>query len=107
MTKKKEVFSFKNLNKKEYKLYFGIPKFSYKRNGKKVTIEVCGICDSDDHKIPKIIISKGLGPKVELGTIVEEIFHAFFFDKKEKEARPFARTLAKFLYKQGWRKTKT
>lgn len=104
--KRKQAFSFKNLDKKEYKVYFGTPKFTYKRNGKKVTINVCGVCDSDSRKNPKIIIDKDLYPKTELGTIIEEIFHAFFFDKKEKEARPFARTLAKFLYKQGWRKTK-
>ena len=102
----KPVFIFENAEGVKYKIYYGKPKFSYKKNGKINTIRVMGVCDSPELKNPKIIIDDGLKEKAELATLIEECCHAFFWDKKEKEVRPFSKSLTKLLYKQGWRKTK-
>jgi len=101
---KKPVFSFKPPHGNKYKVYYGKAQFSYKRNGKKQTIPVCGVCDAPDSTNPKIIIDPNLTKRVELATIVEEICHAFLWNLKEKEVRPFAKTVAKFLSEQGWEK---
>ncbi len=103
---KKPVFTFKNADGVIYKVYYGIPTFSYRRNGKRNTIKVLGVCYSPKDKKPKIIISKGISSRLELATIIEEWAHSFFWDKKEKEVRPFATSVTKFLYKSGWRKVK-
>ena len=100
----KPIFIFRNADGIEYKVYYGKPKFSYRKNGKTNTIRVMGVCDSPELKNPKIVIDDGLKEKAELATIIEELIHSHFFEKKEKEVRPLAKNLTKLLYKQGWRK---
>ncbi len=98
------MFVFVNAEGVRYKVYYGKPKFSYKKRGKMKTIRVPGVCQNPERKNPKIIIDNNLKEKREMATISEEICHAFFFDKKEKEVRPFAKNLTKLLYKLGWKK---
>lgn len=99
------VFNFKNSDGIEYEIHYGKPIFTYKKNGKIKRIRVPGTCDNPTLKSPKIIIDDNLTDKEELETIIEEIAHSFSWEATEKQIRPFAGLLAKFLYKQGWRKT--
>lgn len=92
---KASKFKFKNNENVEY-----IAKLTYMANGQS------GICYNPATKKPKILIDKRLQPKRELAVSIEEFCHAFFYDKLEKEVRPFSKVLAGFLYKNGWRKIK-
>lgn len=62
-----------------------------------------GICFSPDSKNPKIIIDPKLKDKKKLKVLIEELFHAFVFQEKEKVARQFASTLAEMIILIGWR----
>lgn len=64
-----------------------------------------GLCDSPESKKPQIWITPDLEEKRLLEVTIEEIFHAHFFEKSEKEARKFSANLRRILYKAGWRKT--
>lgn len=99
-------FKFKNNQGIKYQAYFSFPWKKTKQKGKRRTTrtELGGYCDDPKTKKPKVLIRRGLGKKRELNVTIEEFSHAFFFDKLEKEIRPFATTLTKFLYKNGWRK---
>jgi KaiC/GvpD/RAD55 family RecA-like ATPase len=50
------------------------------------------------------MIRPGLSPRRKLSVTIEEVTHAFWFDKTEAEVRKFSATVAKILYKDGWRK---
>lgn len=63
-----------------------------------------GLCDSPNSKRPKIIIDPELLPRREMAVTIEELTHAFFWEKTEKKVRKFSATLTKYLYSQGWRK---
>ena len=53
----------------------------------------------------KIHISPDLPPKREMAVMMEEVFHAFFWDVPEKKVRRFCSTLTNILHKDGWRQT--
>jgi hypothetical protein len=67
--------------------------------------EALGECDAPWNNNPKIVIEADLTDRRRLSVAIEEIAHAFFFERPEKDIKKFAATLAKFLYKDDWRKT--
>lgn len=103
----KPIFTFSNNDNIKYSVYFGKTRFTYKKNGKTIPVRAYGTCEDPESKNPKIIIEKNLADGKELATAIEEFIHAFYWDKPEKEVRPLAKTLAKFLYERGWKKVKT
>jgi hypothetical protein len=91
-------FKFKTHTGKKFEVLFNLPKYKNKR--------CMGLCDDPKIRNPKIQIDRTIGAKSQLGTIIEEFIHAFYFEKLEKEVRPLATVLAKFLYLHGWRQAK-
>jgi hypothetical protein len=67
---------------------------------------VPGICFHPEDKDPRIYIEPRLLDRRRLAVLIEEITHAFFFEKNEKDARKFAATLTKLIYFDGWRRVK-
>jgi hypothetical protein len=49
------------------------------------------------------MIRPDLLPRRKLSVTIEEVVHAFWFDKSETEVRKFSGTLSKILYQYGWR----
>jgi hypothetical protein len=80
--------------------------YEYKINKFKIPskLNAEGLCDDPESKNPQIVISPSLLPRREMSVSIEEIAHAFFWDKTEKKVRKFSATLTKYLYSQGWRK---
>lgn len=75
--------------------------FKFRKPHKKHNAD--GLCYSPKRKKPKIYVDPKLLPRKKMAVMVEEVFHAFFFDKTEKEARKFAATITRFIYLMGWR----
>jgi hypothetical protein len=92
--KKRKYYKFKTADNKKYTLKFRAPHKTHNADG---------LCDHPESKKPQIWIDPKLLPKRKLAVLIEEIFHAFFFEKTEREARKFAATLTKFIYTTGWR----
>jgi hypothetical protein len=63
-----------------------------------------GLCDDPKSHKPKIIIDPSLLPRRKMNVLIEEIFHAHFFDVSEKKARKFAANLGKILYSKFLKK---
>ncbi len=80
---------FKNFEDVEYELIFAIPKFSR---------AVEGLCDSPETERPQIIVDPQLLKRRKLNVLIEEVFHAYFFDLPEWKARKFAANLGKLIY---------
>ena len=99
--KKKENFTFKNTKGVEYEVIFRKP-------NKNTYGEHCdGICYDPKDKDPKILISPYLSKQTELNTIIHEMAHAFFWDKKEYEIKKYADTMSRILYNElKWRRAK-
>lgn len=57
-----------------------------------------GLCDCPENDYPKILIDKDLLPRRQLNVLIEEVFHAYFFDLPEWKARKFAANLGKAIY---------
>lgn len=93
--KKLPVFDFKNGNDIKYEIVWKEPSKYYAAHG---------LCDSPDNENPQIWINPQLKERKLLSVVIEEIFHAFCFEKNEKTARKFASTIQKILYKLGWKK---
>lgn len=86
---------FKNFEKVEYSVYYLKPHPRYKADG---------LCDNPSEKKPQIIIDPALKKRRMLNVIIEEVFHAHFYDLPEKKARKFAANLGKLIYKKFLRK---
>ena len=89
-----EKIKFKTASNKEYTLLWKNPPYA----------DADGLCWSPEERNPKIMIRPNLSPRRKLSVTIEEIVHAFWFDKTETEVRKFSCTLARILYKDGWRK---
>jgi len=89
-----EKIKFKTASNKEYTLLWKNPPYA----------DADGLCWSPEERNPKIMIRPNLSPRRKLSVTIEEIVHAFWFDKTETEVRKFSSTLARILYKDGWRK---
>lgn len=57
-----------------------------------------GLCDCPENNYPKILVDKDLLPRRQLNVLIEEVFHAYFFDLPEWKARKFAANLGKVIY---------
>jgi len=67
--------------------------------------EAEGLCeDPDAYKNPHIFVDKNLKPRRQLNVLIEEVFHAFFFDLPEWKARKFAANLGKVIYNKHMKK---
>ena len=71
--------------------YYGKSR-SYKYNAE-------GLCCSPEVDDPKVLIDPTLKDRRKMSVLIEEITHAFFWDKSEKEVRKFSSTLAKLIHK--------
>ncbi len=97
---KRAVIEFKNAEGVKFKLYY--------RKIRKADLKGCqakdadGICENPEGGKPKIIVDSRLKNKRKLQVLIEEIFHAFVFEEKEKVARRFAMTLAEMIILLGW-----
>ena len=87
---------FKTASNKEYTLLWKNPPYD----------DADGLCWSPESKKPKIMIRPNLLPRRKLSVTIEEVVHAFWFDKSETEVRKFSGTLSKILYQYGWRLNK-
>jgi len=59
--------------------------------------EADGLCFSPQMKNPKILINPKLKFKRKLQVLIEECYHAFFFDEPEYKAKKFAKVLSYFI----------
>ena len=83
---------FTNNQDVEYQIYF--PSFLINR---------CGDCDDPNIQKPIIRVDSRLSERRNMQVVVEEIFHAFFWDKTETQARKFSNTITKALFEEGYR----
>lgn len=81
---------FKNIQDIEYTIYFGKPRIKGKN--------VDGLCDNPKLQKPQIILDCDLKNRRKLNVLIEEVFHAHFFDMTEKNARKFSANLGKIIY---------
>jgi hypothetical protein len=80
---------FKNFEDVEYEVLYVVPKFSR---------AVEGLCDSPDTERPQVIVDPQLLKRRQLNVLIEEVFHAHFYDLPEWKARKFAANLGKLVY---------
>jgi len=95
---KPPAFDFKNGDDIKYEIVWKKPAKRYNAHG---------ICDEPAAKNPQIWVDPKLKEKKLLSVIIEELYHAFAFEKNEKTARGFASTVKKLLYKLGWKRIDT
>ena len=55
---------------------------------------------------PLIIVDPELKTRRQLNVLIEEVFHAYFFDLPEWKARKFAANLGKVIYNKYLKKKK-
>lgn len=84
---------FKNFEKVEYEVqYIKIP----------AKEQAQGLCYPPEQ--PIIIVDKDLKTRRQLNVLIEEVFHAHFFDLPEWKARKFAANLGKLIYNKFLKK---
>ena len=86
-----ENIKFKNSDGIEYELLWKKPHHTHNADG---------LCYSPDIKNPKILVDPTLKKRRKLSTLIEEVTHAFFWDKSEREVRKFSSVLAGLINKQ-------
>tara|TARA_B100002003_G_C14072875_1_gene516171 strand:+ start:521 stop:790 length:270 start_codon:yes stop_codon:yes gene_type:complete len=86
-----ENVKFKNSDGVEYELIWRKPHYTYNADG---------LCHSPDMDNPKILVDPKLKKRRKLSTLIEEVTHAFFWDKSEKEVGKFSSVLAGLINKQ-------
>lgn len=57
-----------------------------------------GLCDPPHLQYPQIHIDPRLLTRRQLNVLIEEVFHAHFFEMPEYKARKFAANLGKLVY---------
>jgi len=88
--------NIKNFDNKEVEIIYA--KIPIKYNAE-------GLCyDPDKCKNPLIIVDPELKPRRQLNVLIEEVFHAYFFDLPEWKARKFAANLGKAIYNKFLKK---
>ena len=76
----------KNFEDIEYKILFSAPPRKYNADG---------LCDNPEvFEFPVILINPKLKTRRKLNVLIEEIFHAYFFDLPEYKARNFQEHLS-------------
>ena len=91
----KKPFVFRTHNKARYELFLKKPPKCYQAEG---------ICYDPVEDNPKILVNPNQSEKQVMNTIIHEIAHAFFWDASEGNVAKFANTVARLLYKEGWKK---
>ena len=86
-----ENIKFKNSDGIEYELVWKKPHHTYKADG---------LCYSPEVDNPKILVDPSLKKRRKLSTLIEEVTHAFFWDKSEKEVGKFSSVLGSLISKQ-------
>ena len=86
--------TFKNAKGIEYQIVWKAPARRWKANG---------LCDSPDSKEPEVWVDPNLNEKLFLDVLIEEMIHAEWFEKPEKEVRKLAANLRRVLIKCGIR----
>ena len=81
---------FTNADGVEYELLWKKPHYKYNAEG---------LCCSPETDDPKILIDPTLKNRRKMSVLIEEITHAFFWEKSEREVRKFSSTLAKLIQK--------
>lgn len=81
---------FKNTDKIEYHIIWKKPAKRWNASG---------LCDSPDTKNPEIWVDPNLDEKRFLEVLIEEVTHAHWFDKTEKDVRKFTANLRRILWK--------
>ena len=84
--------TFKNSKGIEYQIVWKAPARRWKANG---------LCDSPDSKEPEVWVDPNLNEKLFLDVLIEEMIHAEWFEKPEKEVRKLAANLRRVLIKCG------
>ena len=85
---------FKNAENIEYQIVWRKP-YTKKKN----KYNIIGLCDDPTAKKPKIWISPHLNDKQLCRVMIEEICHAYMFDKNEKTVRRFSSNLRRMIWK--------
>jgi len=86
-----ENVKFRNSDGVEYELIWKKPHYTYNADG---------LCYSPEMDNPKILVDPKLKKRRKLSTLIEEVTHAFFWDKSEKEVRKFSSVLSGLICKQ-------
>lgn len=86
-----ENIKFKNSDGVEYELIWKKPHHTYNADG---------LCYSPESDEPKILVDPKLKKRRKMSTLIEEVTHAFFWDKTEREVRKFSSVLAGLINKQ-------
>ena len=86
-----ENIKFKNSDGVEYELIWKKPHHTYNADG---------LCYSPELDNPKILVDPKLKKRRKMSTLIEEVTHAFFWDKSEREVRKFSSVLAGLINKQ-------
>lgn len=80
---------FKNFEGVEYTVNYVKPAPRYSAEG---------LCDNPKLPNPQIVVDPNLLPRRQLNVLIEEVFHAYFYELPEKKARKFASSLGKLVY---------
>jgi len=80
---------FKNFEGKEYTVNYNKPL------GRQ---NASGLCDPPETEYPQIHVDPRLLTRRQLNVLIEEVFHAHFFELPEYKARKFAANLGKLVY---------
>lgn len=81
---------FTNADGVEYELLWKKPHYTYNAEG---------LCSSPEVENPKILIDPKLKDRRKMSVLIEEVTHAFFWEKSEREVRKFSSTLSKLIQK--------
>ena len=81
-------FTFKNGQDIRYKIIWRQPAKSQKADG---------LCDNPDQPKPKILVDPNLNDKRFMEVICEEVFHAFAYEKNEKNGKKVCRYFKKIV----------
>lgn len=57
-----------------------------------------GLCYNPEGHMPIILIDPKLLPRKKLNVLIEEVFHAYFFELAEWKAKRFAANLGRLIY---------
>jgi len=81
---------FTNADGVEYELLWKKPHYTYNAEG---------LCGSPQAENPQILIDPNLKDRRKMSVLIEEVTHAFFWEKSEREVRKFSSTLSKLIQK--------
>ena len=90
-----ENIKFSNCEGVEYEIKWRKPHRSYNADG---------LCCNPQVKDPKILIDPTLRENRSLSVLIEEVTHAFFWDKSEETITKFGNTVTRCLSREGWKR---